>query len=791
MKRLLAVALLSLLLPGTALAASPAPTLTLDTAFAPPSGLARDDFTGGSENPYSVATFGGRIYVVGQTTFENKTTIALLARRGNGTYETGFGNGGKLILPIPGTETGSARDIAVLPDGRLRIAAVVDVDTTTNTNNDIALIGLLPDGSLDPAFGGGDGVATFGRFDGPSNAAVDDQPTRIALDASGRIAVSGSSKSSNVDDTLVALRAPDGSATGFGTDGMVKLDLAPATLADVATDIAFRPGGGLVAIVKRETDPDNAQNATGYVSALRAFNEDGSLATDFGAGGETALAVGEPDTNANALLERRGMLWVTGSTRVGVQTDGFLARVDANGNGFQFRRFDIRGNLDAAETVQTTPSTLGLLAGAPETLVAAGSAGYSQGSTFGAAAFNDLDGDVASMPYGDVVFGSSGGLANQLVGAAAYSDRSLAFVGLSIDSSLDSSFITGQLKLDADKVCDLAVDVPAPLEITYRGKTTPTVTLTVENKGKKACAGTVTIAAPFALGRAVTTGAVASGQKVTIAGVPVTSSVRRRADDVVRFTATADAEDSDPSNNVKSVRAIYAYCGLALDPVRPPAIVGSEGPRRVEVSLRNTGTISCTRVAMRVRGGSGGGISKPYTIERGKSVSDEVDVAAPKGAKIGRKVTLRVTAGSREGDTSAADTMALKLRVVGVGDSRVSGTGARAFSGTASSGRAGTKADRAGVRLRRVEVAVRALGKGCRWLSGKSARIVTKKLAKGASCRPQGWQSATGSSHWRLSLSRSLPAGSYELYTRAITANGFREALFSKSDGNRRSFRVS
>ena len=139
-------------------------------------------------------------------------------------------------------------------------------------------------------------------------------------------------------------------------------------------------------------------------------------------------------------------------------------------------------------------------------------------------------------------------------------------------------------------------------------------------------------------------------------------------------------------------------------------------------------------------------VSKPYTIERGKSVSDEVDVGAPKGAKVGRKVTLRVTAGSREGDTNAADTVALKLRVVGVGDSRVSRTGARSFSGTASSGRAGAKADRAGVRLRRVEVAVRALGKGCRWLSGKNATIRTHKLAKGATCRPQGWQSATGSS---------------------------------------------
>jgi hypothetical protein len=331
--------------------------------------------------------------------------------------------------------------------------------------------------------------------------------------------------------------------------------------------------------------------------------------------------------------------------------------------------------------------------------------------------------------------------------------------------------------------------VPSPLELTYRGKTTPAVTLTVENKGKKACAGTVTTAAPFALGRAVVTGAVGAGEKVTIAGVPVTSSVRRVADDVARFTVATDG-DSDLSNNVKSVRAIYAYCGLALDAIRPPAIVPTEGERRIEVSLRNAGTISCTQVSMRVRGGIGGGISKPYTIDRGKSVSDEVAVGAPKSAKIGRKVTVRVTAASREGDSTSGDTVPLKLRVVGVGDSRASSAGARSFSGTATSGRAGAKADRAGVRVRRVEVAVRALGKSCRWLSGKNAVLRVKKVAKGASCTPSGWQSASGSSHWRLTLTKSLPRGSYEIYTRAITANGFREARFSKADGNRRSFRV-
>ena len=143
---------------------------------------------------------------------------------------------------------------------------------------------------------------------------------------------------------------------------------------------------------------------------------------------------------------------------------------------------------------------------------------------------------------------------------------------------------------------------------------------------------------------------------------------------------------------------------------------------------------------------------------------------------------------SKERDTYSKDTIRLNLRVVGVGDTRVASAGARSISGVASSGRGTAKSDKAGVRLRRVEVAVRALGKACRWISGKNAAVRTRKLSKGASCTPSGWQSASGSSSWRLSLSKSLPSGRYEVYTRAITANGFHEASFSKSDGNRVAF---
>lgn len=192
---------------------------------------------------------------------------------------------------------------------------------------------------------------------------------------------------------------------------------------------------------------------------------------------------------------------------------------------------------------------------------------------------------------------------------------------------------------------------------------------------------------------------------------------------------------------------------------------------------------------MKVSDGRGEGVSKPYSIDRGRSVSDDVLVSAKAGAKIGKQVTVRVTAASADEDVVAAnDSIRLTARVVGVGDTRVIAASASRISGSATGGR-GTKADAKGVRLTRVEVAVRKLGGGCRWLSGKHARFTTRKLAKGASCTPRGWQAASGTRSWSLST-KALPAGRYEVFTRAVTANGFREARFSRADGNRRTFRV-
>ena len=84
-----------------------------------------------------MAVYGDRIYTVGESNGE----VAIIARRASGAFDGGFGGGdGRVDLPVGnGKDVGMA--IVALADGRLRVLAKYDADTTSSTNNDVAVLG--------------------------------------------------------------------------------------------------------------------------------------------------------------------------------------------------------------------------------------------------------------------------------------------------------------------------------------------------------------------------------------------------------------------------------------------------------------------------------------------------------------------------------------------------------------------------------------------------------------------------------------------------------------------------
>jgi hypothetical protein len=89
-----------------------------------------------------------------------------------------------------------------------------------------------------------------------------------------------------------------------------------------------------------------------------------------------------------------------------------------------------------------------------------------------------------------------------------------------------------------------------------------------------------------------------------------------------------------------------------------------------------------------------------------------------------------------------------------------------------------------------VEIAVLRSGRGCRWLSSLRGDLRVVDPGAKRRCDAPVWVEASGKKKWVVKLRRSLPAGRYTLFSRAVLANGVAEARFSRADRTRISFRV-
>jgi uncharacterized delta-60 repeat protein len=775
--------------------APPPPTLALDTRFAPPDGIARDDLSGtATDIPSAVAVDGERIYTVGETRDSaGDSDIGIVALRADGQYDTGFAEFGTLVLPIAeGAGKDVATDVAVLPDHRLRILASTP---GTNTGIDVAIVGLNRDGTPDSGFG------TNGKVVFPAAAgAGNDTPTRMAIGPGGQIAVTGAASDGSKEDLFVALRGADGSpVAGFGNaHGVRVFDRAGTGLNDRGADVAFRPGGGIVALVQVETNLDSAIND--YRAVLHAFDATAGHDGRFAPGGDLVLPVGSPDTVPGSLMSYGGRLWVSGATHVGADTDAFIARLNADGSGFESRLYDVRGGAIAPEqSVTSSGSDLDVVPGTPPTLIVTGSINFNQRPYWAAAAFNNLDAPLASAGYGDLLiptdeYGAIVGLAPGPDGWAAIAG-SLVDLSNNFDTSfgtarllIDRGLVDGGLVIDAPTRCDLALEVVEPLELALPPAGTAPITLRVSNAGARACAGTLSASAPYGLeGAPLAIGAVGPGGSVTTSGMRLSHAGSSRRDGVVELRITAP-DDANPANDARRLGVLFNYCDLALRPVGRAPAAPVEGSRRYELSARNAGTRPCERVRIGVAGGGRiAGNQDAFTLLPKRSASVDVRARVARGLRPGGTARLTFRALATRDAMPGNETVTLKPRLVAVGDSNIRGVSARTIRGAA---RGGTGAGgRRLLRLRGVDVAVQRLGKGCQVLGGRSGAL--RKLPRsGGKCTRKVWSRARGSRSWRLTLRRALPPGRYVAFSRALTGPGFREAAFSRRDRNRVTFEV-
>jgi uncharacterized delta-60 repeat protein len=379
---------LALLLPGALKGASAG---WLDPAFGR-NGIVRPTFVG-NDQPAGVAVQGEGKIVVAATAFRSSAqwSFAIARYLVDGRLDTSFGSAGKVLVDHGSATNGSATAIAVQPDGKIVVVGRARKQEPP-FQSDLALVRLNPDGSLDSGFGQGGKVVTDvgasgtinaltlqadGKivvagsranetqldgvdilvaryssegsldptFDGDGWLVTQLRTTRaefayaVAVQRDGAIVVGGAGgfygePGISIFDAAVVRYRPDGALdASFGDRGQVLVDLSTN---DWLADLLVQTDGKIVAA----GTAGDWRASRPFRFALLRLTADGALDRTFGEGGKvvTGFARNPFDSAAALVRNPEGTLVVAG---------GHKARTGEARSNFALARYRANGALDA------------------------------------------------------------------------------------------------------------------------------------------------------------------------------------------------------------------------------------------------------------------------------------------------------------------------------------------------------------------------------------------------------------------------------------------------------------
>jgi uncharacterized delta-60 repeat protein len=227
----------------------------------------------------------------------------------------GTGNG-KFNLPITaGPTSDDANDVAIQADGKIVVVGDTDALVGAGSDDDVVLVRFNVDGTLDPGFGGGDGIVIT-KVAGDQ----DDFASGVAIQGDGKIVVAGGA---DVDpdpgtdnfDFAIARYNVDGSldtdqdadaGVYLDTDGIVTTSVGSAANADdEAFQVAIQADGKIVAagpaeqsggefdfgLVRLNPADGSLDSFFDGDATMPGYPGNGKVTTDFAGGSENANAI--------------------------------------------------------------------------------------------------------------------------------------------------------------------------------------------------------------------------------------------------------------------------------------------------------------------------------------------------------------------------------------------------------------------------------------------------------------------------------------------------------------------
>jgi uncharacterized delta-60 repeat protein len=341
---ILACALLSLAL-GQAARAAPGdldPSFDADGLVLTHFGRIDDDSVGG-RNDFGTAVAvqpDGKLVVAGSSNANVNSidvfnlSFALARYHPDGSLDTSFGSGGRVLTDFPAESSISSEDgaraLVLQLDGKPVVAG--------GSDGRFVLARYSPDGSLDASFGSNGRVRTDFRPDTVNNS---DNALALVLQPDGKLVAAGTSTffsftpgffAPPVSEFALARYNPDGTLdTSFGSSGLVRTDFGGPSFGG-ASALVLQPDGKLVAA-------GSADCGLG----LARYNSDGSLDPTFGSGG---LVSGDCDAEEPFLNDAEALA---------LQPDGKLVSITRAFRSsfiesvtYVLSRFNSDGTLDAS-----------------------------------------------------------------------------------------------------------------------------------------------------------------------------------------------------------------------------------------------------------------------------------------------------------------------------------------------------------------------------------------------------------------------------------------------------------
>ncbi|WP_419952931.1 beta strand repeat-containing protein [Methylobacterium sp.] len=283
---------------------------TLDTGFGTDGKILTPVGTGTSSDiGYSVTVQSdGKIVVAGRGVGSGGTDIAVVRYNANGTLDTGFGTGGKILTPVgTGTSPDSGNSVTVQADGKIVVAGYGQ----GSDGQDFAVVRYNADGTLDTSFG----PNGTGKILTPVGAGTSsDQGYGVTVQADGKIVVAGQAAGNGTSTDFAVVR--------YNADGSLDTTFnAPSSLGGT---VAFIENGAAVIldsdVTLSDAELDALQSGAGdYAGAtLTLARQGGADASDtFGFGASTFTVSG------NDLLDTNGTTFATFTDTAGTLTITF------------------------------------------------------------------------------------------------------------------------------------------------------------------------------------------------------------------------------------------------------------------------------------------------------------------------------------------------------------------------------------------------------------------------------------------------------------------------------------